>query len=142
MSAYKIITVEAFVMKDILLEALRKMGLKPRVYETPQPLQGVEGRNRANRAEIVVPRSQLNKLFTGASNDLGFAYNQETHQWDMIASDYDVALKVPDKVVQAYAAVALAQQMEENSTEVEWENERQLQRRGDEDVLVIGWINI
>jgi len=102
MSAYKRIKCK-IVNKECLLQALDTLGLTHTVHAKPVALTGYEGRLRNNTAEIVVSKSVLNKSFTGASNDLGFIWNEESGSYDMICSDYDAAQKLPQRILQAYA---------------------------------------
>ena len=83
MSAYKLIKC-SIKDKDLLLKALQELGFKPKVFETSQFLRGYRGDTREQSAEIIVPKEQINKLYTKASNDLGFLWNAETEQYDMI----------------------------------------------------------
>lgn len=118
MSAYKRIEC-ALKNRETLLKALAELGFEPEVYDTAQKLRGYTGGERSDTAEIVVPRAQLNKVFTGASNDLGFAINLESNNYEMIVSEYDVAYGIGSRVIQAYATVAIQTALEENGFEVE-----------------------
>ena len=102
MSAYKRIKCK-IVNKECLLEALKDLGLVSNVYENPVALHGYTGALRNNKAEIVVLKAQLNKNFTGASNDLGFTWNENENAYDMICSEYDVNARIPQRIMQAYA---------------------------------------
>lgn len=51
-----------------LLEALKKIGYKPRVYDNATALSGYQGDARSQKAHIVIPRGQVG----AASNDIGF----------------------------------------------------------------------
>lgn len=51
-----------------LLEALKKIGYKPRVYDNATALFGYQGDTRSQKAHIVIPRGQVGT----ASNDIGF----------------------------------------------------------------------
>ena len=106
MSAYKKIKC-SLVDKPTLLSALAEMGLKTEVHETPQTLMGIGNKARPEKAEIIVRLANLNKSFTGASNDLGFAWNAAEKQYDMIISEYDVTSSMLNRVVQGYASIAI-----------------------------------
>ena len=106
MSAYKCIECD-FVDRDALIEALKELGLDPVIHETPQALRGYMGDKRNSLAQIVVDRTQLNKSFTGASNDLGFNWNAKTKQWDMVCSEYDARAEVHQRVSQSYAKIMI-----------------------------------
>lgn len=106
MSAYKKIKC-SLVDKPTLLSALAEMGLKTEVHETPQTLMGIGNKARPEKAEIIVRLANLNKSFTGASNDLGFLWNATEKQYDMIVSEYDVSSGVKNKIVQAYGSIAI-----------------------------------
>jgi hypothetical protein len=111
MSAYKKIKCE-LVNKNVLLQALEGLGFSPIVNKEATKLTGYEGKQREETAEIIIPKEQLNKSFTGASNDLGFKFNENTKIYDMICSDYDVANKIPQRVKQMYAKVAIEKALE------------------------------
>jgi hypothetical protein len=111
MSAYKKIDL-ALVDRDTLLQSLKEMGLEVALHETPQPLVGYEGQERAEKAEIIVPRSSVNRSFTCASNDIGF--RQGPSGYAMICSEYDSREKMPQRVKQAYTKVALEKAFAEN----------------------------
>jgi hypothetical protein len=56
----------------------------------PMHLEGYHGDKRAETAHIKLPRSLINRHFSGgASNDAGFIRNKQTGDWDAIISDYD-----------------------------------------------------
>lgn len=55
--------------EQYLVEALRELGYTPEVCREGTPLVGYMGDERAERAQIVVRRQQLDS----ASNDIGFA---------------------------------------------------------------------
>lgn len=106
MSAYKRIKCK-IVNKECLIQALDNLGLKHTVHEAPVALRGYAGDRRNQKAEIIVEKAQLNKSFTGASNDLGFTWNEKEGAYDMICSDYDERVKVPQRIMQSYAVVVI-----------------------------------
>ena len=106
MSAYKRIKCK-IVNRDLLKQSLDNLGLKYTEHESPVALQGYAGDRRNQKAEIVVARQELNKGFTGASNDLGFTWNEKEGAYDMICSDYDEHAKVPQRIMQSYAVVVI-----------------------------------
>lgn len=118
MSAYKLIKC-SIKDKDLLLKALQELGFKPEVFETSQFLRGYRGDTREQSAEIIVPKEQINKLYTKASNDLGFLWNAETEQYDMICSEYDEKLNVANKIKQAYAKCVIEEALEKQYFSVE-----------------------
>jgi hypothetical protein len=67
-----------------LVEALRELGYQPEVCPEGKPLVGYLGDARAERAQIVIPRRQLD----AASNDIGFA-RDEGGVYQAIVSEYD-----------------------------------------------------
>lgn len=75
---------------DCLKDSLKEMKLKsnkpcePQVHEEPQQLVGFQGDKRQQKAEIVIPRSQVG----GASNDIGFARDKDGN-FKAIISSYD-----------------------------------------------------
>lgn len=118
MSAYKKIKCE-LVNKNVLVEALEGLGFSPIINNEAVKLTGYEGKQREETAEIIVPREQLNKSFTGASNDLGFKLNEQTKIYDMICSDYDVVNKIPQRIKQMYAKVAIEKALESKKFNVQ-----------------------
>ena len=122
MSAYKRIAC-SLVDKTILISALKKLGLEPRIHEDGINLIGYAGDQRTQIAEIVVPRGQLNKKLTGASNDIGFKWNEAKKQYDMIVSDYDIHMGMDERVKQAYAISAIEQVLKDNRFDVEFDME-------------------
>ena len=106
MSAYKKIKCE-IVDKELLLNALKGLGFTPTVSETPMALRGYGGDAREQMANIIIPKEQLNKTFTGISNDLGFRWDNETQRYDMIVSDYDTSKEMPGRIKQVYAKAAI-----------------------------------
>jgi hypothetical protein len=113
MSAYKRIECE-FVDKDTLLEALDFLDLNYEVHEDPIQLKGWKNDLRDEKANIIVRKESLNKFLTGASNDLGFLWNEEDKRYEMICSQYDSSKNVDKKVIQSYAKTALEKVLKEN----------------------------
>jgi len=116
MSAYKKIECE-IVDKDCLLEALSLLGFSPDVFTEPEKLKGYRGDQRNETANIVISRDQVNK-FTGASNDIGFLWNESENKYDFIVSDYDVAKKMDQRIIQAYVKVALEKALAKNGFKI------------------------
>ena len=73
------------VMSDgpTLVAALKEFGYEPVCHDTPQPLLGIGGGERPERAHIVIPRSQVG----GAANDIGFV--KENGVFRAIISEFD-----------------------------------------------------
>lgn len=113
MSAYKRIKCK-IVNKEFLLQALDNLGLKHTVHESPVALVGYTGDRRNEKAEIIVSKTELNKNFTGASNDLGFTWNEKESAYDMICSDYDERVHIPQRIMQSYAVVVIQKAAELN----------------------------
>lgn len=67
-----------------LVEALRELGYDPEVCREGRPLVGYKGDERAERAQIIVRRRQLDS----ASNDIGFA-RDGSGVYQAIISEYD-----------------------------------------------------
>ena len=67
-----------------LVEALRELGYEPEVCREGKPLIGYRGDERAERAQIIVRRRQLD----AASNDIGFA-RDGSGVYQAIISEYD-----------------------------------------------------
>lgn len=116
MSAYKKIECE-IVDKDCLLEALSLLGFSPDVFVEPKKLQGYRGDQRNEVANIVISREQVNK-FTGASNDIGFLWNEKENKYDFIVSDYDVAKKMDQRIIQAYVKIAIEKALAKNEFKI------------------------
>ena len=116
MSAYKKIECE-IVDKDCLLEALSLLGFSPDVFVEPKKLQGYRGDQRNEVANIVISREQVNK-FTGASNDIGFLWNEKENKYDFIVSDYDVAKKMDQRIIQAYVKIAIEKALAKNGYKI------------------------
>jgi hypothetical protein len=128
MSAYKKIQCD-IVDKETLLEALKILGFDPSVNEFPMHLTGYLGDQRNELAEIIIPKNQVN-FFTGASNDIGFSWNKNDNKFDFICSEYDKKFKMDQRIVQAYAKVAIEKALAKNGfkIKVNIENEQFLKR--------------
>ncbi len=116
MSAYKKIECE-IVDKECLLEALSLLGFNPDVLNEPKNLKGYRGDERKEVAHIIIPRDQVNK-FTGASNDIGFFWNEKGQKYDFILSDYDKAKIMDQRIIQAYVKVALEKALAKNGFKI------------------------
>ena len=116
MSAYKKIECE-IVDKDCLLEALSLLGFSPEVLVEPKKLTGYRGDERKEVAHIIIPRDQVNK-FTGASNDIGFFWNEAEQKYDFICSDYDRAKNMDQRIIQAYVKVAIEKALAKNGFKI------------------------
>jgi hypothetical protein len=128
MSAYKKIQCD-IVDKETLLEALKILGFDPSVHEFPMHLTGYLGDQRNEMAEIIIPKKQVN-FFTGASNDIGFYWDKNEEKFDFICSEYDKKFKMDQRIVQAYAKVAIEKALAKNGfkIKVNIENEEFLKR--------------
>ena len=116
MSAYKKIECE-IVDKDCLLEALSLLGFTPDVLSEPKSLKGYRGDERKEVAHIIISRNQINK-FTGASNDIGFFWNETEQKYDFICSDYDKAKSMDQRIIQAYVKVAIEKALAKNGFKI------------------------
>ena len=116
MSAYKKIECE-IVDKDCLLEALSLLGFTPDVLSEPKSLKGYRGDERKEVAHIIISRDQINK-FTGASNDIGFFWNETEQKYDFICSDYDKAKSMDQRIIQAYVKVAIEKALAKNGFKI------------------------
>ena len=130
MSAYKKITCN-LTDKNSLLKALEVLGFQADVYENAINLKGYKNDTRKEVANIIVTKEQLNS-FTGASNDLGFLWNEEENKYEMICSEYDTAHKIDERVIQAYTKVVLEEALEKqgfkikvNIADVDLQNKKQ-----------------
>jgi len=116
MSAYKKIECE-IVDKDCLIEALSLLGFTPDVLNEPKSLKGYRGDERKEVAHIIISRDQINK-FTGASNDIGFFWNETEQKYDFICSDYDKAKSMDQRIIQAYVKVAIEKALAKNGFKI------------------------
>ena len=116
MSAYKKIECE-IVDKDCLLEALSLLGFTPDVLSEPKSLKGYRGDERKEVAHIIISRNQINK-FTGASNDIGFFWNETEQKYDFICSDYDKTKNMDQRIIQAYVKVAIENALAKNGFKI------------------------
>ena len=112
MSAYKRIECE-FKDKETLLEALDFLELDYKEYESPESLKGWKNDVRKEKAHIIVSKESLNKNLTGASNDVGFLWNEEDQRFEMICSQYDQSRNVDKKIIQSYAKSAIEKVLKE-----------------------------
>ena len=116
MSAYKKIECD-IVDKESLLEALSLLGFSPDVLNEPRNLKGFRGDERKEVAHIIISRDQVNK-FTGASNDIGFLWNESEKKFDFILSDYDKAQKMDQRIIQAYVKIVLEKALKKNGFKI------------------------
>lgn len=137
MSAFKLIKCS---IKDIeiLLKCLKDLGFDPKCYEEPVNLRGYLNDIREQKANIIVPKEQLNKLFTKASNDLGFIYNEDTQQYDMICSEYDDKLNISGRIKQAYAKAVIEEALQSQYFSVDSIDAHELRNRKQIKVNIIG----
>ena len=116
MSAYKKIKCN-LVDKESLLKALEVLGFQADVYENAINLKGYKNDTRKGVSKIIVTKEELNS-FTGASNDLGFLWNEEENKYEMICSEYDTKFKIDERVIQAYAKVVLEEALEKQGFKI------------------------
>lgn len=116
MSAYKKIECD-IVDKDSLLEALELLDLTVEDHETPVNLKGYRGDQRNEKANIIIDRTQVNK-FTGASNDIGFLWNEAENKYEFIVSEYDQRHKMDQRVIQAYVKIVLEKALKKNGFKI------------------------
>jgi hypothetical protein len=87
--------------EQYLVEALRELGYMPEVCREGTPLVGYMGDERAERAQIVIRRRQLDS----ASNDIGFA-RDASGVYQAIISEYDRGIGFDDawlgRIAQTY----------------------------------------
>lgn len=82
MSAFKEIETE-MIDQGCLAEALRQLGHVVEVHNVPVNLEGYQGDQREQKADVVLPR----KFLGSSSNDVGFV--REKGKYRAIISDYD-----------------------------------------------------
>ena len=63
------------------------MGYKPVIYDSPQKLRGYKGDLRIQKAEIIIPKSQISR----ASNDIGFNRGKNG-KYTLYISEYDESI--------------------------------------------------
>jgi len=93
MSEYHVVETE-FKDEECLIGALEEMGYKPTIHATPKQLEGYQGKQREQKAHIIIPRTQVGR----ASNDVGFEKVQGkyiTH-----ASQFDHAWRTGKRIGQ------------------------------------------
>ncbi len=107
MSAYVEFSGIQFRDQECLLEALKAIGYEQvEAHGQPQPLVGYEGRQRPEKAEVIIRRRYVGY----SSNDVGFALKDGAYV--PIISEYDRAVRWGDdtltrlKVAYARAAVS------------------------------------
>lgn len=128
MSAYKKIECD-IVDKESLLEALSLLGFTPEVLNEPKHLTGYRGDERKETAHIIISKDQVNK-FTGASNDIGFLWNDKSNKYDFIVSDYDKAKLMDQRIIQAYVKIVLEKALKKNGFKIKVNiNEEDLLKR-------------
>lgn len=135
MSAYKTIECD-IVDSDILLEALKILNLSANKFEEPQSLRGYRDDLRQEKAEIIIPKEKIND-YTGASNDIGFKWNSEAKKYDMIISDYDRAMHMDSRIIQAYVKVVLEKALEKNGFKIKVSIEDDLTKRKMNDLNIV-----
>lgn len=135
MSAYKTIECD-IVDSDILLEALKILNLFANKFEEPQSLRGYKDDIRQEKAEIIIPKEKIND-FTGASNDIGFKWNFEAKKYDMIISDYDRAMHMDSRIIQAYVKVVLEKALEKNGFKIKVNIEDDFTKRKMNDLNIV-----
>ncbi len=91
MSEYHVVETE-FQDQECLLDALKEMGYTPTVHETTKNLEGFQGKQRQQKAHIIIPRKQVG----GASNDVGF--ENVDGKFRCHASAYDSAWRTGKKI--------------------------------------------
>ncbi len=114
MSAYKKIECD-IVDKESLLEALKLLNLNFEDHENPQSLFGWKDDERNEKANIILRRNEVNK-FTGASNDIGFLWNDD--KYEMIISEYDKRCNMDKRIIQAYVKVVLEKSLIKNGFKI------------------------
>lgn len=136
MSAFK--TLECNIVDlNCLLEALKLLGLEPEIYENPQYLFGYRNDQREEKANIIIGRNKINK-YTGASNDIGFKWNEDTKKYDMIVSEYDKKLKMDLRIIQAYTKVVIEKALEENGFKIKVNiNDDELKQKRIDDINIV-----
>jgi hypothetical protein len=76
------------VTDELIAEARVEVEANIEIHDEAVQLEGYESRLRDERAHVVLRRAWLNKHLTGASNDIGFALDEDGC-YQEIVSDYD-----------------------------------------------------
>ena len=116
MSAYKKIDCD-IVELDYLIKAFKLLGFDAEIHAEPKNLRGFKNDLRFEKASIIIPKEQIN-FFTGASNDIGFNWNESSQKYDMIISEYDKKLKMDIRIIQAYLKVLLEEELDKNGFKI------------------------
>lgn len=116
MSAYKKVECD-IVDLDCLMEALKLLGFNPEYTEVPKNLYGYQNDLRTEKANVIVPREQIN-FFTGASNDVGFLWDENEQKFVFIISEYDKKYNMHGRILQAYIKVVLEKELEKNGFKI------------------------
>ena len=81
--------------EQVLIDALKQMGIEPQIHEQAKPLEGYQGDARKQKAHIIIPRRQVGS----SSNDVGFE-RMSNGGFKLHASSYDKAWRTGDKLSQ------------------------------------------
>ena len=129
MSKYKVIETQ-FKDLSLVIDALREIfHAGPQVGHMISGVDGVElsqhrtndltlydyhGMARPERATLVIRRHLVNQWSSGASNDIGFAWDAESQTYRMIVSEYDLgspgSKRLVSEIKKQYAANAVIRQ--------------------------------
>lgn len=137
MSAYK--KIECTILdKESLLAALDFLELEYQVYEDPQNLKGYMNDIRKDLANIIISKESLNLKYTGASNDIGFLWNETEQKYEFICSEYDKRKNMDARIIQAYAKIVIEKALEKNGYKTTISITDDLQkRRALEDIEIV-----
>jgi hypothetical protein len=108
MSKYKTIATE-FKSLESLKKALADLGITPEISsDVKKPslhLIGYQGDKRPELANVVIRRKDVNRFSGGASNDIGFAWDESRRCYAAQVSDYDsrASAGLMQKVTQQYS---------------------------------------
>lgn len=136
MSAYKKIECD-IVELEYLLKAFKLLGFDAEIHEDPKKLRGFKNDLRDEKATIIIPKEQIN-FFTGASNDIGFIWNESSEKYDMIISEYDKKLKMDIRIIQAYLKILLEEELDKNGFKIKVNiNDEEFLKRNIEEINII-----
>lgn len=125
-SAYKRIEV-ALKDKAILLKALHRLGLECRTTDGAT-LTDYVGNVVESPNHYVISKESLDKVFTGLSNDIGITITEDG--CTLTVGDYDAKRRIPEKIKQAYAVVAIEEAMARQKFRVTPIDDAILQQKG------------
>jgi hypothetical protein len=119
MSAYKRIVVNEFKDREVLLEALTRLGIAYTVHEKPAIFSPYGGAHRPGMMDISLEQESITKVFGLYSMPIGVRFNSKQQSYDFVVNDMGHRETILNKVKQAYIAVAIEEAMKRQRFTVE-----------------------